>query len=110
MMTLKLVSHDGRVRIVEAASFTITEERFEIPGFCRKVSAHDLPIGNDDCWWVGVPPYEIDAYRVFEVAYIMNNSGKTVETIQRPLNLDPRAAQSSGMQSEIGRGDIPRAA
>jgi hypothetical protein len=100
MMTLKLVSNGGRVRLIEAASFTITEEKFEIPGYCRKICAHDLAIGVDDCWWVGNPPYEVAEYRVFDVAYVMNSHGRTVETLQRPLDLcQPR--QSDALTSDL---------
>lgn len=85
MMTLKLVADSGHVRLIEAASFTITEERFEIPGYCRQISAHDLPIGNDDCWWVGKPPYPVDEYRIYRAAYFMNSNGKTVEILSQPI-------------------------
>lgn len=86
MMSIKLVC-EGRTLIVEADSFTITEENFEVDGFCRQISAHQGAL--DNCWWVGTAPYVVDSNRVFASAYIMNSTGKTVETISAPVFSHP---------------------
>jgi len=88
MMTLKLVA-EGRARIYEAVSFTITEELFQTGAYyCRKITAHDI-IGAhatlDDCWWVGFPPYDVEDNRVYTSAFIMNTAGKTVEVLSSPF-------------------------
>lgn len=101
MMTLKLVQ-DGRTRIYEAASFTVTEERFQIPGYCRKVTAHDLVGADDRCWWIGNPPYEVESLDVYMSAFIMNGNGKTVESLSCPMVGVPYSPSERGLEGPQG--------
>lgn len=87
MMTLKLIDRNSyRTKIYEAAFFTITDECQQQGGYSRQITAHNLVGGEDQCWWIGVPPYmSVDDGRLFHAAYIMNSAGKTVESLSVPL-------------------------